>query len=175
MKTSRESRIEQNGARTALFAVRPTGKRALYFTKDAADKAVRAPTSAFTLIEVMAAIALFFMATFAILDLVSQSIRMAHSLNQMGPTAGMVAAELSLTNKLEEGTFTGDWGDLYDEYTWQQDVMIWGTNGMFQVDIGVFKKGNEDSRLSIFLFRPESENHMGDGAASRKAFSGSKK
>lgn len=112
--------------------------------------------SAFTLIEAMIGIALFFMAMFAILDLVTQSVRMAHSLNQMGPTAGMVAAELSITNKLEEGSFQGEF-EVYPDYSWEQNVEIFGTNGMFKVDITVFKGQREDSRLTILLFRPESE------------------
>ena len=116
------------------------------------------PTSAFTLIEVMIAVALFFMSVFAILDLTMRSLKAAHSLKQNGPTAGMVAAELSMTNKLEEGSISGDFGDIYPDYDWTQDISIYGTNGMFQVDIVVYKKANPDSSLSLLLYRPESSS-----------------
>lgn len=129
--------------------------------------------SAFTLLEVMIAIAIFFMAVFAILDLVMQSIRAAHSLNQMGPTAGMVAAELSMTNKLEVGGESGDFGELYPDYSWAREVSMWGTNGMFQVDILVMKGDAEDSSMSILLYRPESEQRVG-ATAGEKKFSGSR-
>jgi hypothetical protein len=133
---------------------------------------------AFTLIEAMMAIGLFFVAIFAILSVVMQNVRAAHSLNQLKPTPGMIAAELSLTNRLEEGSESGDFGDLYPDYSWSRDVMMFGTNGMFQVDIAVFredKKGRTypDSTLSVLLFRPESEQRVGDGAG-KKMFSGSR-
>lgn len=113
-------------------------------------------TRAFTLLEVMIALAIFFMALFSILALVSQNLSAARSLNQMGPTAGMVAAELSMTNKLYEGTESGDFGELYPDHSWTRDIMIYGTNGLFEVNIAVLKKNDIDSTLTILLFRPES-------------------
>jgi type II secretory pathway component PulJ len=58
---------------------------------------------AFTLLEVMIAVAIFFMATFSILALMSRCLSQARSLQPMQVDANMVVAELSLTNKLEEG------------------------------------------------------------------------
>ena len=123
---------------------------------------------AFTLLEVMIAIAIFFMAMFTILALVSQTLRSAHSLSQNAPTPGMVAAELSQTNKLEEGFDSGDFGDLYPDYTWETETMIWVTNGMFQVDCTVYHGRNVDSAMSVLLYKPESAT----GLSTRSAFSG---
>jgi hypothetical protein len=114
--------------------------------------------TAFTLLEVMIAIAIFFMAMFSILALVSQCLRSAHALNQNAPTPGMVAAELSLTNKLEEGFDVGDFGDLYPDYTWKSDIMLApeASNALFQVEIAVLHDGNLDSTMTFLLYRPES-------------------
>lgn len=113
-------------------------------------------TRAFSLLEVMIAMAIFFMALFAILALVSQNLRAARSLNQMGPTAGMVAAELSMTNKLYEGSESGDFGELYPDYSWTRDTLLYGTNGLFEVNIAVIKGNDVHSSLTLLLFRPES-------------------
>lgn len=116
-------------------------------------------TAAFNLIEVMIAMAIFFMAVFAILGMVSNTLRNARALQQSGVDVGMPAAELSLTNRLSEGSDSGDFGDLYPDYEWSRDVMLVGTNGLFRVDI-VVRGGRgqrpTESRMSILLFRPDS-------------------
>ena len=61
----------------------------------------------FTLLEVVIAIAIFFIAIFAILDLTSRCLRSARSLQHSTVTASSLAAELSLTNKLTEGFESG--------------------------------------------------------------------
>ena len=81
-----------------------------------------AAVPAFTLIEVMIATGIFFMAMFAVLGVWSQSIRAAGSLRNTGPTAGMVAAEFCITNKLERGSDSGGFGDFYADYQWARDV-----------------------------------------------------
>jgi hypothetical protein len=139
-------------------------------------------SAAFTLIEAMMAIGIFFMAIFAILSVVMQNVRAAHSLNQLRPTPGMIAAELSMTNKLEEGSETGDFGDLYPDYTWSRDILMAGTNGLFQVDIVVYHEDrhgyrhqqNEDAHMSVLLFKPESTQGVG-GSAGQMKFSGKAK
>jgi len=119
---------------------------------------VTRPAAAFTLVEVMVALGIFFMAMFAILGLVSNSIRNARALQRKTVDAGMVAAELSLTNKLTEGLETGDFGDLYPEFEWTRDIYEVQTNGLFQVDMIVQRQagGTVESQMSILLFRPES-------------------
>jgi type II secretion system protein I len=119
----------------------------------------RSPELGFTLLEVMIAVAIFFTALFAILQLVTQNVRAAHSLQQRGPTAGMVAAEFSMravTNKLEEGMDEGDFGDLYPGYRWLSETLFFASNGLYQVDFVVFRDSEIDSTLSILMFDPKS-------------------
>ena len=123
---------------------------------------------AFTLIEVMIAIGIFFAATFTILALVSQCLRGARMLSQNTPTPGMALAMSGLcqTNKLEEGFDDGDFGDLYPDYTWQSETIFYASNGLFQVDLGVFHDGKPDSAMSVLLYRPDSTT----GLSSRSKF-----
>jgi len=120
---------------------------------------------AFTLIEVMIAIAIFFMVSFAILAVVSSGLRTARALRTTRPSAGILAAELSITNKLEEGVETGDFGKLYPDYQWREEFYELGTNGLWQVDFTVYKRGDRgrpDSRMSILLYSPQSKpNRLG--------------
>jgi general secretion pathway protein I len=114
--------------------------------------------AAFTLVEVMVALGIFFMAMFTILGLVSNSLRNARALQRKTVGCGMVAAQLSLTNKLAEGLETGDFGDMYPDFEWTRDIYEAGTNGIFQVDMIVQRRsgGAVESKMSILLYRPES-------------------
>ncbi|HEX3721128.1 MAG TPA: prepilin-type N-terminal cleavage/methylation domain-containing protein [Verrucomicrobiae bacterium] len=116
--------------------------------------------NAFTLIEVMLAITIFFMAMFAILGVLSSGVRAATLLRNNGPTAGMVVAQLSATNKLEEGSQSGDFNEIpiYKDYKWVADLREVATNGLFQVDVVVVDgNGVQVSTLSALLYRPESD------------------
>ena len=120
-----------------------------------ARRAIRTD-GAFTLLEVMIAVAIFFMAAFAVLTLVSQNLRAARSLQSAHVTAARLAAELSQTNRLEEGADSGDFGELYPGLTWTRDIRKWReTNFLFQVDYVVMRNGNPDSQMSVLLYRPE--------------------
>jgi hypothetical protein len=119
------------------------------------------PEVGFTLIEVLIAVAIFFMAMFAILGVLSQSLRAAASLRKNGPTVGMIAAEMSLTNRLETGADSGDFGEFYPGYQWTRETLPYGSNGLFQIDIVVVRDGNIDSSLSFLLYRPESGSKFG--------------
>src|ERR1043165_1447678 len=76
--------------------------------------------SAFTLLEVMIALALFFMAMFAILQLISGTLRNARALQQNEPDPGMVLAmtQLATTNIFTEAVETGDFHEwkMYPGY-----------------------------------------------------------
>ncbi len=122
---------------------------------------------AFTLLEVIVACAIFFMAGFAILELVTRSVAAARSLQQRDPDPGLIAAALVLTNQLVEGSESGDFEDLYPDlyrgYSWTRYVNEVGSNSLFQVDIAVYPNGNSRNRrgaepvtLSILMFRPGS-------------------
>jgi len=119
--------------------------------------------SAFTLMEVMIAAGIFFMAIFTILALVSSSLRNARNLRHIDVDAGMVAAQLYKTNKLMEGIDSGDFGDLYPDYSWQTDSEQIESNGLWQVDIVVRRRGlpRPVDVMSIWLYRPESPSRFG--------------
>jgi type II secretory pathway pseudopilin PulG len=118
-------------------------------------------SDAFTLIEVMLAITIFFMAMFAILGVLASGVRAASLLRNNGPTAGMVAAQLSATNKLEEGSESGTFHDIpiYEGYRWVSNSREVATNGLFQIDVVVVDpNGTQSSILSVLLYRPASGN-----------------
>jgi general secretion pathway protein I len=112
---------------------------------------------AFTLMEVMIAVAIFFMAMFTILGVMSASLHAASILRDNGPTAGMVAAQLSITNQMQEGSDSGDFGDIpiYEGYRWISQTTEATTNGLYQVEIAVFDKGGKvDSTLTVLFYKP---------------------
>lgn len=114
----------------------------------------------FSLLEVMIALTIFFMVSFTILAVVSGSLRNARSLRLSGrPNAGMLAAELSLTNKVEEGIESGDFGDLYPDFRWEREIYEAGTNGLFRADFVIYQRGNSkpDSTMGIWVYKPGSQ------------------
>jgi Tfp pilus assembly protein PilV len=113
--------------------------------------------AAFSLLEVMLAVAILFIAMFGVLGLTSQCLRSARSLQMPRVDASSLAAELSLTNRLTEGRASGDFGDIYPGYTWESEVSLASSNGLYQVDFIVFNPGQQvESTMSILLYRPGS-------------------
>ena len=124
----------------------------------------------FTLLEVMFAVIAFCTATFAILALVSQSLEIARRLQRPMVDAGLVASQLSLTNKLVEGTQSGDLGELlgdaYKGYPWDCAVDEAQTNKLFQVVIALqSNEGNKPvvSKMTVLFYRPDSPAGSLDG------------
>jgi hypothetical protein len=117
--------------------------------------------TAFTLIEVMVATAVLVISLASILMLVSTGIRTARILDRVHVDASSVAGELSLTNRLEEGVESGDFGDAHPGYGWTRTITEAGTNGLFRVDFVVSGGGEAESRLSLLLFRPGSVSRRG--------------
>ena len=116
---------------------------------------------AFTLLEVMIAAGIFFMAIFAILELVSSNIRNARRLQETGDAekAAMVLADFVQTNKLYEGSVPVELDSVFPGYSAECDVTLVGTNGLFKVDCIVTKPGggpNAQTTVSTMLFRPDS-------------------
>ena len=121
---------------------------------------------AFSLMEVMIAMGIFFMSVFVILSLVSSSLQNARRLQRPMVDAAMLASELSLTNKIVEGSQSGDFGKMYPGYTWTANINEVLTNKLFQADY-VVRRG--DSRevvqtMSVLFFRPQSPAGSLDGA-----------
>jgi len=118
---------------------------------------------AFSLLEVMIACLMFFMAIFAILAMVSSSLRNGRSLRRMDIDAGMVAAQLFKTNRVFEGNDSGDFGSLYKDYRWSTRTFEASSNGLWQIDIDVTRRGNPQpvDQMSVLMFSPESSGPMG--------------
>ncbi|MCX6912973.1 MAG: hypothetical protein NT167_08005 [Verrucomicrobia bacterium] len=132
-------------------------------SEQTSGRASRRSQTAFSLLEVMIASGIFFMTVFAILAMVSSVLRNARSLRRVELDAGMVAAQACNTNKLTEGTDSGDFGNLYPGYSWQTDTYEVETNGLWQVNIVVHRHGISQpvDLMSIYLYRPESQSGFG--------------
>jgi Tfp pilus assembly protein PilV len=119
---------------------------------------------AFSLLEVMIAVAIFFMCIFSILALVTRSLRQARALQPMQVDARAAIAFLSLTNRLEEGTLPMEVVMAFEKenpgYTVAGQIYEVATNGLFRVDFtvggasGGERKVAVTSDSSILLFRP---------------------
>jgi len=115
----------------------------------------------FTLLEVMIAMAVFFIVVFAVLGIVVQSLGAARALQRPQPDFAILAAQVALSNVLEEGFESGDFGDLTDEfkgYTWERQIIEVGSNGLFQVDFVVTKQDARgkaiNETMSILMYKP---------------------
>jgi prepilin-type N-terminal cleavage/methylation domain-containing protein len=125
---------------------------------------------AFTLLEVMIAVAIFFIATFTILELVSDSLSNARRLQRPLVDASALVSQLSLTNKISEGEFSGNLGDVlgkdYDGYRWLGEITEVGSNKLFEADFVIQNAyGSKDiiSRTTTLFFRPQSDPGSLDG------------
>jgi Tfp pilus assembly protein PilV len=102
------------------------------------------PRRAFSLIEVMVACGIFFMATFAILALVSSTLRNARGLQRGDVDAGMAAAQIYQvlkTNVASEISGSGDFGEAYPDYSFDYVSQEYQSNGLLQVEIVVNRRG----------------------------------
>jgi prepilin-type N-terminal cleavage/methylation domain-containing protein len=126
--------------------------------------------AAFSLIEVMIAIAILFIGTFSILDLISSSLANVRRLQRPLVDASALVSQLSLTNKLAEGVYSGNLGDVlgkaYSEYKWTGEILEVQSNRLFQADFVIqnARGGSEIiSRTTTLFFRPESPPGHLDG------------
>lgn len=120
--------------------------------------------AAFSLLEVMIAMAIFFMCVFSILAMVSRGLSAARSLEPVQIDASSLAAELSVTNRLEEGTLPPEiiehFQKMYPNYTCEASITEVRTNGLFEVKfmVGGMNAGKRvvASESTILLWRPMS-------------------
>ena len=104
------------------------------------------------------AVAVFFAAVVAVLELVSQNLRLAQAFQQARPSTADLAAEIALSTTMQEGIETGDFGESYPGSTWTQDTLLVGTNGLYRVDLTVHELIGEktvDSKMSVLFYRPD--------------------
>ena len=109
----------------------------------------------------MIAVMVFFVVVFAVLGIVVQSMNAARALQRPQPDFSILASQVALSNVLEEGFESGDFGDLGDEYkdySWQREIVEVGSNGLFQVDFLVTKRGARgkdiSETMSILMYKP---------------------
>jgi hypothetical protein len=121
------------------------------------------PRRAFSLLEVMIATGILFMAIFAILGLVSSALGNARRLQRPLVDASALVSQLSLTNQLVEGTYSGNLGDLlgksYQEYRWAGEIREVGSNHLYSADFVIqYARGSSEilSRTTTLFFRPQS-------------------
>lgn len=125
--------------------------------------------NAFSLLEVMIAIGIFFVAVFAILALVSNSLGNVRRLQRPQVDASSVLARYASTNILVEGTYSGDLSEMlgkeYRNYTWTAQITEVSTNHLYQVEAVVQPYGSRNviSDLSTLLYRPQSPPGSLDG------------
>jgi Tfp pilus assembly protein PilV len=122
---------------------------------------------AFTLLEVMIASGIFFMAIFAILALVAGSLRNARVLQQHKDVdAGMAAAQIYQmlkTNRQADISGSGDFGDAYRDYSFEFSSGEYMSNGLLQVEIVVNRRGLRQpyDTLTIWVHSPDAKSGPG--------------
>ena len=120
-------------------------------------QASRSPGSAgFTLIEVMIALGIFFMATFAILAMVSNILRNARGLQRPQVDAGMAAAIYVNTNRFSVGSVSGDLNDSLPDYSYEIGTDEFATNGLLQAEVVLRRHGGHQTpdSINILVFDP---------------------
>lgn len=132
--------------------------------------------SGFSLLEVMIALGIFFIALFTILGLISQLLRNARAFqNKKSADAGMVHAYfLSVTNRVTEGLESGEFSDLaefngqYRDYAWEKETTFFASNGLWQVDYRVINRrlGTVESAISTLYFDPNTQQGGAGGVGS---------
>ena len=124
---------------------------------------------AFSLLEVMIAIAIFFLAVFSILSLVSSSLANARRLQRPLVDAGPVLAIYANTNILVEGTYSGGMEEIlgkpYRDFFWTAEIREVATNKLFSVECAIQERGSREiiSDLSTLFYRPQSPPGSLDG------------
>ncbi|HSY18179.1 MAG TPA: prepilin-type N-terminal cleavage/methylation domain-containing protein [Candidatus Acidoferrales bacterium] len=125
---------------------------------------------AFSLLEVMIAIVILFIGTFAILGLISSSLQNARRLQRPLVDASALISQLSMTNKLVEGEYDGNLGDVlgktYNDYKYVAVITEVLSNRLFQADYKIYNAhGGNDivSQTTTLFFRPESPPGSLDG------------
>jgi hypothetical protein len=135
--------------------------------------------TAFSLIEVMVALAIFFMAVFAILGLMSTLLQNARIFQKVKPPeAKMVFAyQSSITNKVIEGSITiefsemAEFGEEFRDYSAEVEAYPneMYTNGLWDVQYRVLNRrtGRVESTFTTFQFDPSTKSKSLSGGSRR--------
>jgi prepilin-type N-terminal cleavage/methylation domain-containing protein len=126
----------------------------------------------FTLLEVMIAIAIFFVASFAILGLISTSLNNVRRLQRPTVDASPLLAHYEATNSLIEGVYQGNLGEPellgkdYRDYNYVVTIEEVESNHLYAVNCKIFQTyGKHDpiSDLTTVLYKPQSPAGSLDG------------
>jgi prepilin-type N-terminal cleavage/methylation domain-containing protein len=127
---------------------------------------------AFTLLEVMIAIAIFFVGSFAILGLISSSLNNVRRLQRPSVDASPLLALYAATNSLVEGTYQGNLGEPvllgkgYSDYNYIVNIEEVASNHLYLVQCAImagYGKREPISVLSTVLYKPHSPPGTLDG------------
>lgn len=130
--------------------------------------------SAFTLLEVMVACAIFFMVAFALLELVARGLVGVRALQEREPDPGIVLAMYSTNKAWEPMHINGSYEDIapgmYPGYTWELFAKphMETNEHLYDVDVlsyGSKKSGRGPSTASTMFFSPNSKPITGLGGA----------
>jgi Tfp pilus assembly protein PilV len=127
----------------------------------------RGERGAFTLLEVMIASGILFMCLFAILAVLATGLRNARSLKHVPVDAGMLAAELSLTNKFYEGVDSGRFENT--DYEWEVRKEEVESNHLYRASFRIWRRGDPrtESHMSVLYWMPDSPAGTMDGGGMR--------
>ncbi len=132
---------------------------------------------AFSLLEVMIAIAIFCVSAFAILGLISSSLNNVRRLQRPLVDAGPVLARYAATNILVEGSYRGNLGDpellgkAYRDYNWAAEIVEVGSNHLYSVECVIQPAyGSREiiSDMTTILYKPHSPPGSLDGGIGMK-------
>jgi hypothetical protein len=134
---------------------------------------IRLRRCSFSLLEVIIAVAIFFTAIFAIMQLVSSNLSLVRSLQAKRPDLGTLAGKCLMDTNWTGGVESpydqdfgfndgGGIGSLYPEAGWERDLMLVATNvsltnGLYRVDINLAEtlaQQESITRMSILMYRP---------------------
>jgi Tfp pilus assembly protein PilV len=109
--------------------------------------------------EVMIAVMILFMCLFAVLALLSNSLRSARSLQQhqnvdASSVAGLIYVQLSNTNRVNEGPVDVDIGDMYPGCVCEADLTERETNGLCQIDFLVRRNQQLEVQSHFLVYLP---------------------
>ena len=137
----------------------------------AAGPGILPQAGAFTLLEVMIAIAIFFVASFAVLGLISTSLNNVRRMQMPSVDASPVLARYAATNSLIEGIYQGNLGEPellgkeYRDYNYVVDIVEVASNHLYSVECAITQAGKHEviSDLTTLLYKPQSPAGLLDG------------
>jgi hypothetical protein len=116
--------------------------------------------------EVMIAMGIFFMAIFAILELVSSCLRNARLIQREHMDTRPIMTALYQTNKYVEGTDSGEFEGW--DMNWDTDIErdeVQGSNGLYRVQAVISgPKGTPETNWALILGEPPQSNGVPRGS-----------